>query len=123
MGLSRQAVHPGHPDVNMNIGNDDVVPNILPDAMSISHSFQLGSAYNTVLGEEPKVTNFTTSFKGVLDYMWYSIQTLRPLSVSPVPDESVLTRHGEALPSTEYSSDHIMLISDMQIISPNTRPT
>jgi CCR4-NOT transcription complex subunit 6 len=113
--LSRQAVHPGHPDVNMN-NNDDSAPSILPDAMSISHSFQLGSVYNTVIGEEPHATNYTACFKGVLDYMWYSAQNLRPLSAAPIPEISVLTKHGEALPSTQYSSDHIMLISDMQIM-------
>mmetsp|Transcript_25446 Transcript_25446/g.46111 ORF Transcript_25446/g.46111 Transcript_25446/m.46111 type:complete len:617 (-) Transcript_25446:205-2055(-) len=117
--MSRQAVHPGHPDVNMN--NADDTASILPDAMSITHAFQLGSAYNTVIGEEPKATNFTTGFKGVLDYMWYSAQNLRPLSTAPIPDESVLTQHGEALPSTQYSSDHLMLISDMQIISGGSR--
>lgn len=113
--LSRQAVHPGHPDVNMN-NNDDSTPSILPDAMSISHSFQLGSVYNTVIGEEPHATNFTACFKGVLDYMWYSAQNLRPLSAAPIPEKSVLTKHGQALPSTQYSSDHVMLISDMQIM-------
>lgn len=113
--LSRQAVHPGHPDVNMN-NNDDHTPSILPDAMSISHSFQLGSVYNTVMGEEPHATNFTGNFKGVLDYMWYSLNNLRPLSAAPIPEPHVLTKHGEALPSTQYSSDHIMLISDMQIM-------
>jgi CCR4-NOT transcription complex subunit 6 len=113
--LMRQTVHPGHPDVNVQTGDD--CPNVLPDAMNITHSFQLGSAYQTVLGEEPIQTNYTTNFKGVLDYIWYSAQTLRPLSASPIPDESVLTRHGEALPSTEFSSDHIMLISDMQILN------
>jgi CCR4-NOT transcription complex subunit 6 len=118
--LSRQAVHPGHPDVNVNNG-DDSSPSILPDAMSISHSFQLGSVYQTVMGEEPKATNYTYSFKGVLDYMWFSAQNLRPLSAAPIPDEAVLTKHGEALPSTQYSSDHIMLISDMQIMG-SARP-
>lgn len=113
--MSRQAVHPGHPDVNMNNG-DDSTPNILPDAMSISHSFQLGSVYNTVMGDEPKATNYTEAFKGVLDYMWYSASNLRPLSCAPVPDEKDLSKHGLALPSTQYSSDHIMLISDMQIM-------
>ena len=117
--LSRQTVHPGHPDVNVN--TDDSHPNILPDAMNITHSFQMGSTYQTIMGDEPKVTNFTTNFKGVLDYIWYSAPNLRPLSAAPVPDEAILTRHGEALPSTEFSSDHIMLISDMQIMS-SARP-
>jgi CCR4-NOT transcription complex subunit 6 len=120
--MSRQAVHPAHPDVNMNNG-DDSSPNILPDAMSISHSFQLGSVYNTVLGEEPKATNYTAQFKGVLDYMWYSASNLRPLSCAPIPPEEVLTKCGIALPSTQFSSDHIMLISDMQIVGGNRAPS
>ncbi|KAL7570079.1 hypothetical protein ACA910_017111 [Epithemia clementina (nom. ined.)] len=121
--LSRQSVHPGHPDVNVSNNNnnngDDNPPNILPDAMNITHSFQLGSAYQTVLGEEPWVTNFTLNFKGVLDYIWYSAQNLRPLSAALIPDEAQLTKHGDALPSTEYSSDHIMLISDLQVVLNN----
>jgi len=120
--LSRQAVHPGHPNVNINISEDGSNTNILPDVISITHSFQLGSVYHTVMGEEPKVTNYTNTFKGVLDYMWYSANNLRPLSAAPIPDEETLIRHGEALPSTQYSSDHIMLISDMQILSGGSRP-
>lgn len=113
--LSRQAVHPGHPDVNLG-GDDSSGPNVLPDAMSITHSHVLGSVYSAVMGEEPRFTNFTAQFKGVLDYMWYSTGSLRPLSAAPIPDEATLTRHGDALPSTQYSSDHIMQISDMQIL-------
>jgi len=117
--LTRQNVHPGHPDVNVVSGDD--CPNVLPDAINITHSFQLGSTYQSVLGEEPQQTNYTMNFKGVLDYICYSVQTLRPLSASPVPDESILTKHGDALPSTEFSSDHIMLISDMQILNGGAR--
>jgi len=117
--LSRQTVHPGHPDVN--VATNDDIPNVLPDAMNITHSFQLGSAYQSVMGEEPWTTNYTLNFKGVLDYIWYSAPNLMPLSIAPVPDEQQLTKHGEALPSTEFSSDHIMLISDMQIISNGAR--
>jgi len=119
--LARQTVHPGHPD--LNVPQNDDHPNILPDAINITHSFRLGSAYQTVLGEEPLQTNYTAHFKGVLDYIWYSIDNLKPLSAAPVPDEATLTRHGEALPSTEYSSDHIMLITDMQIVNGGARPS
>jgi CCR4-NOT transcription complex subunit 6 len=117
--LSRQTVHPGHPDVNVSTGDD--CPNVLPDPINITHSFQLGSAYQTVLGDEPIQTNYTVNFKGVLDYIWYSAPNLRPLAVAPIPDEHVLTRHGEGLPSTEFSSDHIMLITDVQILSGGSR--
>lgn len=120
--LSRSAVHPGHPDVNMNNG-DDSSPNILPDAHQITHQFSLGSVYSQVIGEEPHATNYTVNFKGVLDYIWFSGQNLRPLSAAPIPEKSVLTKHGEALPSTQYSSDHVMLISDMQIMGVSRPPT
>ena len=112
--MMRQSVHPGHPDINYT-GDD--VPNVLPDAMNITHSFQLGSVYQTILGEEPWTTNYTENFKGVLDYVWYSAQNIMPLSVAAMPTEEQLTRYGQALPSTQYSSDHIMLISDMQIMN------
>ena len=117
--LSRQGVHPGHPDVNVTTSDD--APRVLPDAMNITHSFQLGSAYQTVLGEEPWTTNYTLNFKGVLDYIWYSATNILPLSVALVPDEAQVTKHGEALPSTEFSSDHIMLVSDLQILSNGAR--
>jgi CCR4-NOT transcription complex subunit 6 len=64
--LSRQTVHPGHPDVNVKYtqqqANEEDIPNMLPDAHNITHSFQLGSAYQMVLGEEPKQTNYTGHF-------------------------------------------------------------
>jgi CCR4-NOT transcription complex subunit 6 len=69
------------------------------------------------LGDEPWTTNYTGNFNGVLDYIWYSANNLVPLAIAPVPDEAQLRKHGDALPSTQYSSDHIMLIADMQILS------
>lgn len=111
--ISRQQVHPGHPDMN---NEDAILANTLPDASNISHSFRLGSAYNAVMGHEPWVTNFTVNFQGVLDYIWYSALHLRPLAVAPVPPKEQLTRCGSALPNTEHSSDHVMLIADFQLI-------
>lgn len=112
--LSRRAVHPGHPDVNLKV-NDDSLPSVLPDTLSLSHSFNFGSVYSTVMGEEPPHTNYTVNFKGVLDYIWFSVQHLRPLSTVPIPDEEELLKYGEGLPSTMQSSDHVMLIADMQL--------
>jgi len=112
--LGRRVVDHRHPDVNLT-SNDDSIPSVLPDARSLTHSFALGSVYSTVMGSEPPFTNYTVNFKGVLDYMWYSVQFLRPLSTRPIPDETEITKYGEALPSTMNSSDHIMLIADMQL--------
>lgn len=84
--------------------------------MAITHSFNLGSVYVAVTGEEPHHTNYTASFKGVLDYMWYSANNLRPQSVASVPDEEEIIQYGQAMPSTQFSSDHVLMISDMQIL-------
>lgn len=111
--LSRREVHPSHRDVNMQ--SDDV--NIFPaHLLPISHSFNLGSVYVAVTGEEPQHTNYTAVFKGVLDYMWYSATNLRPQSVASVPEEEDIIQYGEAMPSTQYSSDHVLMVSDMQIL-------
>jgi len=114
--LSSGVVHPGHPDVNL----DDMVDGrererVLPQNIhQLSHGFRLGSAYATVTGTEPAFTNYTGGFKGVLDYMWYSSELLRPLSTSPVPKEDEIRDIGIAMPSVGFSSDHILIMADMR---------
>jgi len=111
--LSRRAVHPGHPDVN---ASDEQNAHVLPDPLSITHSFQLGSVNQAVLGEEPPLTNYTLGFKGTLDYMWYSLGLVEAVGVLKVPEEDTLKKFGEAMPSTQFSSDHIMLVGDYVIL-------
>ena len=115
--LSSGTVHPGHPDVNL----EDTIDGrererILPQNVhSLTHGFRLGSAYATVTGSEPQYTNYTGGFKGVLDYVWYSSELLRPLSTSPVPKTDEIREIGVAMPSVGYSSDHVLLMADMQL--------
>ena len=40
----------------------------------MSHPFKLKSAYNTP--EELSFTNYTPSFSGIIDYIWYSTNSL-----------------------------------------------
>lgn len=70
--LSRSQVHPGHPDVNISTVEDH--PNIHKEAHQIANSFQLGSAYHTVTGEKPWVTNCTVNF---LRESWNTFGTRR----------------------------------------------
>lgn len=111
--LGRRAVHPGHPDLN---ALDDQTAHVLPDPLSITHSFQLGSVNQAVLGEEPLLTNYTLGFKGTLDYMWYSLGLMEAVGVFKVPEEDTLKKYGEAMPSTQFSSDHIMLVGDYVLL-------
>lgn len=86
---------------------------VLPDSDNIIHSVDLSSVMVTAFGSEPEFTNYTKSFKGTLDYIWYTPGRLRVLAVTNIPQEGDITEHGEALPSVTYPSDHIMLSADM----------
>ncbi|CAM9566192.1 unnamed protein product [Ectocarpus sp. 12 AP-2014] len=107
--MSTQGVSPDHPDLS----NDPC--NVLPDASELTHNMQLQSAYHTVMGSEPPYTNYTGNFKGVLDYVWFSSPHIRPLAVAPVPTAEDIMKCGVALPNVQSSSDHIMLLCDVQL--------
>jgi len=109
--MSQQIVPPDHEDVLQDPA--DVLRAIVMTENQISHGVQLKSAYYHVMGEEPRFTNFTVGYIGVLDYIWFTPNFLRPLAVAPVPDEAHINLTGEALPSAQYSSDHILLCCDM----------
>lgn len=107
--MSTQGVSPDHPD----LGNDPC--HVLPDASDLAHNMHLQSAYQSVMGSEPPYTNYTGNFKGVLDYVWFSTPHIRPLAVAPVPTEEDILKCGIALPNVQSSSDHIMLLCDIQL--------
>ena len=107
--LSTQAVHPGHPDII------DAKDRVLPDSRSITHNIKLSSAYQSVTGAEPTFTNYTSGFKGTLDYIWYTSDNLRPLSTAPITEEEKILKYGMALPNTQFSSDHVLMLADMQL--------
>ena len=67
------------------------------------------------MGSEPPYTNYTGNFKGVLDYVWFSAPHIRPLAVAPVPTAEDIMKCGIALPNVQSSSDHIMLLCDIQL--------
>lgn len=66
------------------------------------------SAYKTILGREPKFTNYTFHFKGCLDYILYNPNGLCPVSIFDLPKESDL-KSEIALPNMVFQSDHISL--------------
>ena len=82
----------------------------------------LKSAYYDILNEEPPYTNYTVGYKGVLDYIWYTEDSLKPYAVLSIPDEAQLTRSGEALPNPEYASDHLILSCEFCLLQDSISP-
>ncbi|KAG5493956.1 hypothetical protein JKF63_01788 [Porcisia hertigi] len=57
-------------------------------------------------------TNFTLTFREVIDYILFSEDSLEVLRTVPIPPEADLTENF-ALPNKRYPSDHIALIADL----------
>lgn len=79
--------------------------------LALEHNVGLATAYQTCNnGQEALYTNYTEDFKGTLDYIWFSENTLAVLAVSQVDEESQLTQE-TALPSSTRPSDHVSLVA------------
>jgi mRNA deadenylase 3'-5' endonuclease subunit Ccr4 len=80
-------------------------------AAPLEHELQLESAYQSVLGREPALTNYTVGFVGTLDYIWVEKGTgLAATEVLDIPAEVDLAAH-TALPSCVHPSDHLPLVA------------
>lgn len=99
--ISSGRLSPFHTDfANFNYGNYT--------KQGMQHNFHLSSAYSP-LGE-PAFTNYTADFVGVLDYLWYTTDSLSVSKVLQPVDEEVVkvTR----LPNAYMPSDHISILSE-----------
>ncbi|KAK4725514.1 hypothetical protein R3W88_028293 [Solanum pinnatisectum] len=110
---------------------------ILRPASKLTHQLPLVSAYSSFarmgvgLGleqqrrrmdpntNEPLFTNCTRDFIGTHDYIFYSADSLTVESLLELLDEESL-RKDTALPSPEWSSDHIALLAEFRC-KPRTR--
>ncbi|KAH6755738.1 DNAse I-like superfamily protein [Perilla frutescens var. hirtella] len=128
--LAMGKVDPLHPDLAIDpLG-------ILRPAAKLAHQLPLVSAYSSFarvgvgLGleqrkkmdaatNEPLFTNCTRDFIGTHDYIFYSADTLMVESLLELLDEDSL-RKDTALPSPEWSSDHIALLAEFRC-KPRTR--
>ncbi|CAH8269060.1 unnamed protein product [Arabidopsis lyrata] len=123
--LAMGKVDPLHPDLMVDpLG-------ILRPHTKLTHQLPLVSAYSSfarmggsVIAEqqrrrmdpasnEPLFTNCTRDFIGTLDYIFYTADTLAVESLLELLDEESL-RKDTALPSPEWSSDHIALLAEFR---------
>ncbi|XP_076395520.1 2',5'-phosphodiesterase 12 isoform X2 [Megachile rotundata] len=88
--------------------HDDSQSDPDPRIRSVKHDVNLHSACGT-----PKYTNYTTTFSGCLDYIFYQTDHLEIEQVIPMPSEEELNSH-MALPSVVFPSDHISLCVDLK---------
>jgi CCR4-NOT transcription complex subunit 6 len=72
----------------------------------MTHPFSLKSSYQQV-GELP-FTNWTPDFREVIDYIWYSTNTLQVTGLLGEVDRSYMSRV-PGFPNDHFPSDHLML--------------
>ena len=83
--------------------------NIIP---TLQHEFNFTSAAGY-----PQYTNYTMSFKDVLDYIYIDNDVLETVSIAPLPSENELSQYG-AIPSKVFPSDHLLLGVDIRWKNP-----
>jgi len=105
---------------------------ILQPSSKLSHPLPLVSAYTNlhkpcldsealerqrnrvdVIGE-PLFTNCTKDFHGALDYIFYTEDALAPVSLLELPSEREVRAKYGGLPNTQWSSDHVSLMTEFQ---------
>ncbi|GJP40011.1 hypothetical protein CLOM_g24310 [Closterium sp. NIES-68] len=102
---------------------------ILRPASKLCHQLPLVSAYASLSrggsvaerqrrrmdasSSEPLFTNVTRDFMGTLDYVFYTADSLSVESLLELLDEDTV-RKDTALPSPEWSSDHLALLTEFR---------
>ncbi|KAI1390662.1 glucose-repressible alcohol dehydrogenase transcriptional effector [Hypoxylon trugodes] len=104
--LEKGRIPPDHPDL---IGHS--YGNFTRDG--IEHPFSLRNAYAHLFGtpEELTFTNYTPTFSGVIDYIWYTTNTLDVVELLGPPDYEYLKRV-PGFPNYHFPADHIQIMGD-----------
>ncbi|KAG5975452.1 Glucose-repressible alcohol dehydrogenase transcriptional effector [Claviceps digitariae] len=82
----------------------------------IEHPFSLRDAYAHIkkTADEMPFTNYTPGFADVIDYIWYSTNTLEVVDLLGPPDAEYLKRM-PAFPHWHFPADHIQIMADFVI--------
>lgn len=82
----------------------------------IEHPFSLRSAYAPLNGtpDELSFTNYVPGFAEVIDYIWYSTNTLEVISLLGPPDRQYLKRV-PGFPHYHFPADHIQLLAEFKL--------
>ncbi|PSN31480.1 CCR4-NOT transcription complex subunit 6-like-B [Blattella germanica] len=78
-----------------------------------THSFKLASAYNEDI---MPFTNYTFDFKGIIDYIFYSKQSMTPLGLlGPLAPEWLRENKVVGCPHPHVPSDHFPLLVELEM--------
>nr|CCC90138.1 unnamed protein product [Trypanosoma congolense IL3000] len=77
----------------------------------IEAPLQLTDSYGLTEPDMPW-TNYTMSFREVIDYIFFDASRLSVTNTVPIPPESELSEN-VALPNRKYPSDHVALVADL----------
>nr|KAJ3409340.1 Glucose-repressible alcohol dehydrogenase transcriptional effector [Polyrhizophydium stewartii] len=83
----------------------------------LSHKLALKSSYSHI--ENMDFTNFTPTFRGVIDYIWYSTNTLTITGLLSHVDREYVAR-SVGFPNAHHPSDHIPLVATFRPKQQNT---
>ncbi|XP_076253134.1 CCR4-NOT transcription complex subunit 6-like twin isoform X2 [Rhynchophorus ferrugineus] len=79
-----------------------------------THSFKLASAYND---EIMAFTNYTFEFKGIIDYIFYTKNTMTPLGLlGPISQEWLTQNKVIGCPHPHVYSDHFPLLVELEMV-------
>ncbi len=78
----------------------------------MAHPFTLQSSYGKI-GELP-FTNWTPDFRKVIDYIWYSTNTLQVSGLLGEVDQGYMSRV-PGFPNYHFPSDHLLLMSEYAV--------
>ncbi|KAF7715406.1 Glucose-repressible alcohol dehydrogenase transcriptional effector [Penicillium ucsense] len=80
--------------------------------IGMTHPFKLKSAYGSI--GELSFTNYTPDFIDILDYVWYSSNTLHVSALLGEVDKEYL-RRVPGFPNFHFPSDHIALLAEFTV--------
>jgi len=79
------------------------------------HELKLASSFGLI--NEPPFTNYNGDFIGVLDYIWFTPQSLRVLGVLEPIGMDEIRAQKSPLPNAHFPSDHICTIAEFEVLS------
>jgi len=92
-----------------------------PTANTIVHHFKLESAYETSSSPIMPFTNYTSDFRGIIDYVFYAKQLMRVLGVlGPLDPEWLQTNKIVGCPHPHIPSDHFSLLVEFELSPSNS---
>lgn len=126
--LSSGRVATDHPDFKelgykaclQRICSNGEAPNSNPNTAEFTHLFKLASAYSEDIMQ---YTNYTFDFKGIIDYIFYSKQSMIPLGLlGPINSDWLRENKVAGCPHPHIPSDHFPLLVELELGFLNTQP-